>query len=71
MPQLGLTTHLGGPEDAPPAVTAAMTAAAAAAYCSERRALTTLVLAAVLVASVAWFGFGSVAGLLGAVRVVT
>lgn len=71
VPQLGLTTQLGGPEDAPPAITAAMTAAAAAAYCSERRALTTLVLAAVLVASVAWFGFGSASGLLAAVRVIT
>lgn len=60
VPQLGRITEPGGPKDLGLRIGPTR---------PERRGLTTLVLAAVLVGSVAWYGFGSASAPLAAVRV--
>lgn len=60
VPQLGRTTELGQPEGSRLRIGA-----------PERQGLTTLMLAAALVAAVAWSGFRAASGLMAAVHVVS
>lgn len=60
VPQLGRTTELGHPEGSRLRIGA-----------SERQGLATLMLAAALVAAVAWSGFRVASGLMAAIHVVS